>query len=34
MSMGTELARMVIYLDRLLIIKSYKVLIMWSCMFK
>ena len=29
--MATKLARMVIYLDRLLIIKSYKALIMWSC---
>ena len=30
-SIATKPARMVIYLDRLLIIKSYKVLIMWSC---
>ena len=30
-SMGTKLAMMVIYLDRFLIIKSYKALIMWSC---
>ena len=29
--MATKLARMVIYLDRLLIIKSYKALILWSC---
>ena len=29
--MATKLARMVIYLDRLLIIKSYKGLIRWSC---
>ena len=29
--MATKLGRMVIYLDRLLIIKSYKALIMWSC---
>ena len=29
--MATKLARMMIYLDRLLIIKSYKALIMWSC---
>ena len=29
--MATKLTRMVIYLDRLLIIKSYKALIMWSC---
>ena len=31
MSMVIKLARMVIYLDRLLIIKSYKALMMWSC---
>ena len=31
MSMATKLARMVIYLDRLLIIKSCKTLITWSC---
>ena len=31
MSMATRLARMVIYLDLLLIIKSYKTLILWSC---
>ena len=29
-SMATKLVRMVIHLDRLLIIKSYKTLIMWS----
>ena len=29
--MATKLARMVIYVDRLLIIKSYKALIMGSC---
>ena len=31
MSMATKLAGIVIYLDRLLIIKSYKALIMWTC---
>ena len=31
MSMATKLARIVIYLVRLLIIKSYKTLTMWSC---
>ena len=31
MSIVTKLARMVIYLNRLLIIKLYKALIMWSC---
>ena len=29
--MATKLAGMMIYLDRLLIIKSYKVLLMWYC---
>ena len=29
--MATKLARMVIYIDRRLIIKSYKALITWSC---
>ena len=29
--MATKLARIVIYLGQLLIIKSFKVLIMWSC---
>ena len=31
LSLTTKLARMMIYLDRLLIIKSYKALITWSC---